>query len=1168
MAYRFPLPTSFKDKRPSRVLASCFPWDQDRGWMLRPPLGEVHIRLLRIDRHWRSNFLRGSSAAGAAEFVTGTGLATLRDSFERGFAAERDGDRESAALAYMRCYNLILPWVAMADSSSTGTFWDAVWLLLWAVIGFFPWWQLVKPESHAECALLLLPLVKDLLPAAGKVTERLRAMMALLYFEWGYATGREQDVVDAIDMAPYTMKRKHYFLNLQTPRVMLCVWLRNQHGVSGNYPKMLFWEQERSKWVRDPPFGARLDPDLTEEQGSFGSMAEVFYQLEMTVAGMVVQPGGKDALYAWLLDGEPMYRFTRLVADAGEEEEGEWDGEGPQLELLDTLKPGGALGADWFQLDDNSMMQRFRDLHSDLADMPSLTRFPGLFLSIATRVCWDRNSQLEGKLSAALKVRRGVEDSRVAITGERGHPEQGFRRGYLLYCEVLLDMKGRDLSSDLLSRAIAKLETAIAALTEYVDMLKREGESFPSSFRLASVLLSKCYWRLCMCWRDGAPRRNTSPGQHDPEEELLETDERCADGLRRFIEWRNMALDFVCVRPAVFDLAEDHRFLGLAHTALALLQYQMRHRREAAINRQQGRPPYLEEQSSSGSTHFLGASQEEVDGMRKATHHHRVSAQVISSVLASSRELGEGLLGWSPAITYQTVHDISLWLSLTAGAGATGNAMDLLLWSERSRARPLVLQLEALLAGHGLLPRCLCPEASSRTAAEQPHRGIYGSEECGRRFLESSRLACGSKTVFLEYHITGDTMSRFLEADQIVIHVLFGPGEKGYLFLSRGPVWWLSFQDMGVEQFHEAMSSTDRYEEVGGSLRATLYLEHLHRILIDPVAAVLNRMDVTDKLVISPGGILNRIPFALLRRAEDGKHLFERHTVCVAPSFLALGLSLQLQRQKKQQMASAADDTTVAAGVVANPAYLRASYRLPESVKEMDMIRDLFHDQEVVCLQDTDASPEGLLNLASRCEGFLHVAAHAEADSSAARLDERDSTQSGGSDGDPDPPSRGALLLAEGDDESQYPGGRLRAEDIMLKDNAAALASLGSSYPGPGSAATTRPAMWLPQLVVLSACDSGNGQLHDDGLINLPRAIVGAGVASVVASLWKVEDSACLELMTALYGELRKGEDITTALRLAMMRFKDDPHIYRWAAFQAWGVPTTRLPREMLDLPS
>jgi CHAT domain-containing protein len=89
-------------------------------------------------------------------------------------------------------------------------------------------------------------------------------------------------------------------------------------------------------------------------------------------------------------------------------------------------------------------------------------------------------------------------------------------------------------------------------------------------------------------------------------------------------------------------------------------------------------------------------------------------------------------------------------------------------------------------------------------------------------------------------------------------------------------------------------------------------------------------------------------------------------------------------------------------------------------------------------------------------------------------------------------------------------------------------------------------------LVVLSACETGKGDLKaGEGVIGLSRAFLYAGSRGVVCSLWQVDDERTAALMTALYGELKRGK-VSSAEALALARRKliaeEQPPFY-WAPF-------------------
>lgn len=90
-------------------------------------------------------------------------------------------------------------------------------------------------------------------------------------------------------------------------------------------------------------------------------------------------------------------------------------------------------------------------------------------------------------------------------------------------------------------------------------------------------------------------------------------------------------------------------------------------------------------------------------------------------------------------------------------------------------------------------------------------------------------------------------------------------------------------------------------------------------------------------------------------------------------------------------------------------------------------------------------------------------------------------------------------------------------------------------------------------LLVLSACKTGQGKVTAEGVFGLQRAFKKAGVGTIIMSLWNVDDKVTSEFMVAFYGQLtdkannwnkRKAFEQTKEIIC-----KNHPDPYYWAAF-------------------
>lgn len=95
------------------------------------------------------------------------------------------------------------------------------------------------------------------------------------------------------------------------------------------------------------------------------------------------------------------------------------------------------------------------------------------------------------------------------------------------------------------------------------------------------------------------------------------------------------------------------------------------------------------------------------------------------------------------------------------------------------------------------------------------------------------------------------------------------------------------------------------------------------------------------------------------------------------------------------------------------------------------------------------------------------------------------------------------------------------------------------------------------ELVILSACDSGKGEVKiGEGVMSLRRAFRIAGAQSVLASHWQVSDKATNQLMTEFMRRWQAGEPRAKAWReaqLSLLRSKNFSNPYFCAAFTLTG---------------
>jgi len=175
--------------------------------------------------------------------------------------------------------------------------------------------------------------------------------------------------------------------------------------------------------------------------------------------------------------------------------------------------------------------------------------------------------------------------------------------------------------------------------------------------------------------------------------------------------------------------------------------------------------------------------------------------------------------------------------------------------------------------------------------------------------------------------------------------------------------------------------------------------------------------------------------------------------------------------------------------------------------------------------------------------GIIHIAAHVDVNNES-------------------PWYSGILLAADettGNDTSrQADETRTRGNDLAIltsEDSLKVQAALaGATYLRASDIANTEIDA---QLAVLSGCNSALGRVTlGEGVIGLGGAFLSAGVRTVVASLWPVDDKVTAKLMRVFYEGLANGATISEALRAAQMAIasqSDTQQPVYWAGFVAIG---------------
>ena len=253
-------------------------------------------------------------------------------------------------------------------------------------------------------------------------------------------------------------------------------------------------------------------------------------------------------------------------------------------------------------------------------------------------------------------------------------------------------------------------------------------------------------------------------------------------------------------------------------------------------------------------------------------------------------------------------------------------------------------------------------------------------------------------------------------------------------------------------------------------------------------------IDAGKRLIIVPHGPLHYLPFQALRL--DGQYLIQRNPISIAPS-ISIAAKLATRTPTTTAQLLAFGNPTI------NP---EVADPLPGAEREVRELSQQFPGAKLYF--NADANQTNFRANAPRFK-LVHIAAHATVD--------------------PMDPLHSKVLLADENGKPNY----LEAKDVLgmnLHDVA---------------------------MIALSACESGLGRVEDgDEVLGFTRSFLSAGTSTLLVSLLPVSDAATEALMTTLYTDLAKGEQVQDAMRDAQLAVMKDPataHPFFWAPFNLIG---------------
>ena len=444
------------------------------------------------------------------------------------------------------------------------------------------------------------------------------------------------------------------------------------------------------------------------------------------------------------------------------------------------------------------------------------------------------------------------------------------------------------------------------------------------------------------------------------------------------------------------------------------------------------------------------------------------------------------------------------------------------------------------------LQRAIDNQSFSLSVENQPLEQLYDRKNSMERKLMAEMKSLGYS---INDSITYNDIRKSLKDNEIAIEFV------DYYHLREKKIYYLALlaKSSWENPIYVLLCTEDELKNRIGNPNVTYSTDDLYRLLWQPL---LEYVGDSCKVYFSPSGMLHTIALESVYTPE-GSCLSDKYNLVRLTSTRELckakqpktyetgaiygGLQYDVEQQRMAEVA-AMNKTELEE----SPAFaLRGDDRgnwnyLPGTLAEAEHIASIMSQANIGCgLYEGDmGSEESFKALSGGNTDIIHLATHGyfiEGE----KADMNDFMNSLSplakqkTDSVIDPLLRSGLILSGGNNAwlgKELPEG---IEDGVLTALEISTMNLSGT-----------------DMVVMSACETGLGDITGDGVFGLQRAFKMAGVQTLVMSLWKVDDNATSLMMQTFYEHLLSGITKREAFRLAQAAVRAKyPEPYYWAGF-------------------